>query len=105
MGNLNQSDPALASALEAGVTPQELADTVREFPGKPLRYVCNTAAGRRRDAAQQPATPGNGKPGQRMTLSESRAIASASRLSSFTNPGASNHERTLEAPAPARILG
>jgi hypothetical protein len=54
--SLNPSHPTLLRALEAGVTPTELADVAREVlarGGAPpnLPYVCRTAAGRRRDEA------------------------------------------------------
>lgn len=57
---LNPSHAELLAALDAGVTPAELADVVSEYlargTGPPsMTYVIRTALGRRRDAASQPA--------------------------------------------------
>lgn len=56
LNRLNPSHPELLLALEAGVTAKELADVTREVAtrgGAPpnMAYVCRTAMGRRRDAA------------------------------------------------------
>lgn len=56
LSRLNPSHPELQRALEAGVTAAELADVTREIVargGAPpnMVYVCRTAMGRRRDAA------------------------------------------------------
>ena len=55
--NSGAADPRLIAAAEE-CSPEELAAIVREKPGKPLAWYCNTALGRRRDAAEQ----GRGKP-------------------------------------------
>lgn len=47
MLHTNPSHPHLLAAIAEGVTPQELADLVREFPGKPMSYVVGAARGRR----------------------------------------------------------
>lgn len=75
---LNPSHAELLAALKAGVTPDELADVVREClarGGAPpaMVYVIRTALGRRRDAASQPA-PGtiheNRSRGRRESVAE-----------------------------------
>lgn len=52
----NHHDPRLIEAAGA-CTPEELAALVRERPGKPLAWYCNTALGRRRDVAEQGRAP------------------------------------------------
>lgn len=47
----NHHDPRLLTALEAGVTPEDLGALVREVPGKGLAWYCATAVGRKQDAA------------------------------------------------------
>lgn len=59
---VNPSHPELLRALEAGVTPAELADVVRERMGNghdppAMTYVIRTAQGRRRDAAATASNP------------------------------------------------
>ena len=53
---VNPSHPKLVALLQAGITPEELADAAVDAvaKGKPFAYALATAEGRRRDAATQP---------------------------------------------------
>lgn len=61
---INHSHPALTEALDAGVTPQELADITREYLGRgqgppSMVYVLRTATGRRNDVQSRKGEPEN----------------------------------------------
>lgn len=72
---VNPSHPDLLHALAQGVTPEALADVVREFPGKPMAYVVSAAMGRLREAGRPPAraSPGGGLSLADQALAEMRA--------------------------------
>lgn len=68
---VNPSHPKLVALLQAGITPDELADAAADAvaKGKPFAYALATAEGRRRDAATTPlpakasiTTPGSAGP-------------------------------------------
>lgn len=64
---VNPSHPKLLALLQAGITPDELAEAAADAAGKgkPFAYALATAEGRRRDAAVQPLPdkPGPTVPG------------------------------------------
>lgn len=75
LAQVNPSHPDLLHALAQGVTPDQLADVVREFPAKPLGYVLRTAIGRMQDAGRPPAraSPAAGLSLADQALAEMRA--------------------------------
>jgi uncharacterized protein YdaU (DUF1376 family) len=53
---VNPSHPHLLAALTEGVSPQQLADLVRELPGKAFPYLVQTARARLAEAKTTPTT-------------------------------------------------
>lgn len=71
---VNPTHPDILAAIDEGVTPEELAATADEFPGKAATYVIATARGRRRDGARPVPTGPPAAPRQ------SRALAAIHEL-------------------------
>jgi hypothetical protein len=77
LARVNATHPSLTAAVNAGVTPEELADLVTEFPDKPATYLLKAATSRRLAAQVAPAAspPGANRNGGRPSVAEANQAA------------------------------
>jgi len=78
--DVSGTNPHLVQALDDGITARELRDLAGEFPGKPIKYLIQTARGRRSDAQGASHVPANtSRPTGRTSLVEQAEAAMRER--------------------------
>lgn len=89
----NPSHPALLAALAEGVTPEVLADTAREHPGKGMPYVITVARRRHAEPTAKP-TGGNHAPARPLDRQRGESLAEYSARINRYHDEREERERT-----------